>query len=263
MSQRVRHRAVKAASVTSVPHSERLAPARVHHQAPAAGLLQFQQLLGNRVLGELLRSAAPEEAPPQSACSCGGSCPECSEELEAKARRPTESPPDVEDFDDEGLMPAEALSPCLSFAWSSGLLDRAKRGPLEAFGPGPHEDSATIVCNGSDGYRVKLEGTWVNKEPYIKCGIRDCVRAHEESHKADWEKRFPDGCKGKKDGDPVPTGGPGYADFLRQSECRSYTGEVPCGESLLASASAECKPTVENQLNVWKKRKKSYCEGGC
>ena len=41
------------------------------------------------------------------------------------------------------------------------------------------------------------------------CGIEDCVRRHEQSHATDWAGRWPDGCKGKKDGDTIPLGGAG------------------------------------------------------
>jgi len=156
-------------------------------------------------------------------CTCGGSCSSC--------QHAHENPPGVDNFDDEGLL--------------------------------PHEDAATIVCDGAGDYTVSMG--WAATAP---CGIGDCVRGHEESHARDWRKRFPNGCKNadgtpKAAGSQVPVGGPGYADFLRESECRSYTGEIPCGEALLAKSNAACKPRVQSQLDTWKKRKSSYCGGGC
>jgi len=122
----------------------------------------------------------------------------------------------------------------------------------------PHAGAATIVCDGSGGYRVQLN-SWAG----AKCGIEACVRKHEESHAADWRKRWPEGCKGKADGDQIPLGGPGYDDFLKKSECDAYTTEVPCEEAALAGASKECKPYVQNILDDTKAQQKKYCGGGC
>jgi hypothetical protein len=122
----------------------------------------------------------------------------------------------------------------------------------------PHQGAATIVCDGSGGYRVQLN-SWAG----AKCGIEACVRRHEESHAADWKKRWPDGCKGKADGAQIPLGGPGYDDFLKKSECDAYTTEVPCEEAALAGASKECKPYVQGVLDDTKQQQKKYCGGGC
>ncbi len=118
----------------------------------------------------------------------------------------------------------------------------------------PHDDSATIVCDGKGGYRVSLG--WAEN---ATCGIKECVRGHEQSHANDWKKRWPKGCKDKPDGGDIPLGGPGYDEFLKASECRSYTGEVPCGQKLLKKATGDCKDTVKEQLDTWKSRKASYC----
>jgi hypothetical protein len=175
------------------------------------------------------------------------------------AAGPFEAPPDTDLEDDEfaaeaapGIMPgtagARATGGCALATTLDGSADDR-----------PHQDSATIECDGAGGYRVYLG--WAAT---ATCGIRDCVRGHEESHIRDWQGRWPNGCKNddgtsRAAGARVPTGGDGYADFLRQSECRAYTGEVPCGERLLASATDECKPTVESQLATWRSRKTSYC----
>ena len=146
-----------------------------------------------------------------------------------------EAPPDVERDDDEFAL----------------------EGPDDA--KLPRQDSATIVCDGAGGYRVSPG--W---SATATCGIGDCVQAHEESHARDWRARWPNGCKNadgtaKPDGTTVPTGGEGYAAFLRASECRAYTGEVPCGEALLRNANDACKPVIQRQLGVWRSRKTSYC----
>jgi hypothetical protein len=127
----------------------------------------------------------------------------------------------------------------------------------------PHQGAATIVCDGSGDYRVALN-SWAG----AKCGIEDCVRRHEESHAADWRKRWPDGCKNadgtpKPDGSQIPLGGPGYDDFLKKSECDAYTTEVPCEQAALAGATKECKPYVQGVLDDTKNQQKKYCGGGC
>jgi hypothetical protein len=100
------------------------------------------------------------------------------------------------------------------------------------------------------------------------CGIEDCVRKHEESHLGEWRVRYPEGCKNadgtpKPDATPVPTGGPGYEAFLKQSECTAYTNEIACQQANLAGASADCKTTIEDHLKGDVSMKNHYCGGGC
>jgi hypothetical protein len=180
-----------------------------------------------------------------ASCGCNGRCPACraAKALRTSAGglrpslvpvgRAVESPPGV---DDEGTVRA---APTAEAA--------------------PRDDDATIVCDGRGDYRVSPG--W---SASATCGVGDCVRGHEESHARDWRARWPNGCKNadgtpKPDGADIPLGGPGYAAFLRASECRAYTGEVPCGEGLLAAATDACKPTVTSQLSTWRSRKASYC----
>ncbi len=123
----------------------------------------------------------------------------------------------------------------------------------------PHQGSATIECDGSGGYRVNLG--WAAT---ARCGIRDCVRRHEESHITDWRGRWPNGCRNadgtnKPAGSQVPTGGDGYDAFLRQSECRAYNIEVPCEEALLRNASEDCRDYVRNILGDSRNQQRSYC----
>jgi hypothetical protein len=124
---------------------------------------------------------------------------------------------------------------------------------------GPHAGSATIVCNGSGGYRVDLGG-WAS----APCGIVGCIRQHEQSHISDWEGRFPQGCKNgdgtpKADGTACPTGGDGYDAFLKRSECTAYGVEQPCEEALVASASGDCRSKVQNVLDDTKRQKTRFC----
>ena len=129
-------------------------------------------------------------------------------------------------------------------------------------GPGAPPEragSATIVCNGAGGYGVQLN-SWQGAPD----GVEACVSQHEQSHATDWAGRWPDGCKNadgtaKPAGTAVPTGGPGYADFLKRSECRAYTGEVPCEETALRNAPAADKAYVQGVLDQSKQLKTNYC----
>ena len=69
---------------------------------------------------------------------------------------------------------------------------------------------------------------------------RACTTKHEESHIADWKGRYgPNLCQGVPDGQ-LPLGGDGYAEFLRQSECKAYKVGKACREEFVKS-SAGCR----------------------
>lgn len=123
----------------------------------------------------------------------------------------------------------------------------------------PHNGSATIVCDGRGGYRVSMG--WAAS---ARCGIRECVRRHEESHITDWQRRWPDGCRNadgsaKRDGTAVPTGGDGYAAFLRRSECTAYRVEIPCETELLASAPEDCRDYIQHILDDSRRQERHFC----
>jgi hypothetical protein len=123
------------------------------------------------------------------------------------------------------------------------------------FRPGqPHAGSATIVCDGSDGYRVDL-GSWAG----ATCGTKDCVIVHENQHIVDWTGRWPDGCKGKANGAKIPLGGPGYAAFLKDSECKAHTADLGCAFNLAVDAAGDCKTTVKNYIDLTSKQKAKFC----
>jgi hypothetical protein len=213
----------------------------VRRPALASRAPKLESLLGNRAFQNMV--AIGGAASPRR-CSCGGSCDKCSRDqsqiAETLARLPAPLRKSLESIGDDEL--EHFMAPSRH---------------IEHDGQ-PHQGAATIVCDGSGGYRVQLN-SWAG----AKCGIEACVRKHEESHAADWRKRWPDGCKGKANGDQIPLGGPGYDAFLKKSECDAYTTEVPCEEAALSGASKECKPYVQGVLDDTKKQKKAYCGGGC
>ena len=121
----------------------------------------------------------------------------------------------------------------------------------------PHFVDATIVCQGGD-YVVKLND-WGGKP----CGISDCVTVHESSHIDDWRGRWPNGCK-KADGSNqadgyLPTGGDGYADFLKKSECTAHTKDLDCAEAKLKAATGDCKTKLEAYVKLTRNQKAGFC----
>lgn len=118
----------------------------------------------------------------------------------------------------------------------------------------PHAGDATIVCDGAGGYRVDL-GSWAG----APCGTEGCVRTHENQHIADWKGRWPDGCKGKPDGGQIPLGGPGYAAFLKASECRAHTVDLICANVLLQTATGDCKAKVQKYVDLTEQQRKHWC----
>ncbi len=76
-----------------------------------------------------------------------------------------------------------------------------------------------------------------------------CTQAHEESHIKDWKDRYgEDLCKSVPDGS-LPVGGDGYAEFLRQSECKAYNAGKGCREKLLKNATDTDKATIQRAID--------------
>jgi hypothetical protein len=114
----------------------------------------------------------------------------------------------------------------------------------------PHFVDATIKCESGD-YVVKLND-WGGKP----CGISDCVTVHESSHITDWRARWPNGCK-KADGSNqpdgyLPTGGDGYAAFLKTSECTAHTKDLECAEKKRDAATGDCKTKLDDYAKLTK-----------
>jgi hypothetical protein len=76
-----------------------------------------------------------------------------------------------------------------------------------------------------------------------------CTQQHESSHIGDWKGRYGNIlCQGVADGS-LPTGGPGYDEFLRTSECRAYRIGKACRVALLATATDADKPAIQTGIN--------------
>lgn len=104
--------------------------------------------------------------------------------------------------------------------------------------------AATVVCNGSGGFRIYL-GAWLG----APCGIEECVRQHEQSHLDDINIRYPGGAVGQPDGAPHPTTGADYDTWLKMTECKAFGVERNCIVSLLDSNPTEaCRSRLEDHL---------------
>jgi hypothetical protein len=220
---------------------------RVNSLAHTDDLRELLGHAGIEQLGaQLFRATANE-----SSCSCGGTCDKCAGHA-VFFEGMTEYPPE----DENGLLINHCAAAAALARWSANHLSE----PSDDY---VHQGAATVVCNGAGDYRVAM-----NSFAGAPCGIEGCVRQHEESHIGELRARFPDGCKNpdgtpKPDGTPHPTGGPGYDAWLRQSECNAYTTEIACQEANLATASAACKPQIEEHLKGDRAMKSRYCGGGC
>lgn len=129
--------------------------------------------------------------------------------------------------------------------------------------PSPHQNEATIQCNGSGGYEI-LYGSYAN----ATCGTKSCVTAHESSHIADWQAKWSKGCTGKAKG-YLPKGDPPddplltvaeYNAFLKTSECTAHTADLNCANAL--PKTGDCKETVEHYINLTATQKARWCPGG-
>jgi hypothetical protein len=119
--------------------------------------------------------------------------------------------------------------------------------------------NATIVCDGKGGYEPQLNA-WAGAPG----GVEACVIGHEQSHARDWAARYPDGCVGadgkpRPEGSDIPLGGRRYPEFLRQSECRAYTGEVKCEEAALRTARPADRAFVQAILDDTRHQQAAAC----
>jgi hypothetical protein len=108
-------------------------------------------------------------------------------------------------------------------------------------------EMATIGCDGkgpTGDYEVVMTA-----EQKAACDA-ECIRAHEESHIADWKERYgKDSCRNKRKGflpgffywDPV------YREFHRRSECKAYKVSKTCDQYLLKSC-PKCKATAADSV---------------
>lgn len=244
-------------------------PGRRSSSRDASALLDLHGLVGNRAVERVLTGPVVHRcAPDRPDCDCG---PQERVERALAARQRAPQPHRAAG----GWMDPAASAAYRRGPWRAGPGDGscgleeeageevagAAREPAGRDAGHAHQPplqgggSATIVCDGSGGYRADLRG-WSG----APCGIEGCVRRHELSHAADWKRRWPNGCKGKKDGDAIPLGGKGYAAFLKQSECTAYTVELRCIRNVIAKNKDKgCRKTLKDHRDDTRRQRRSYC----
>lgn len=145
-----------------------------------------------------------------------------------------------------------------SFSPTKAVDERAEE--ANQLKPPPTQGSATIQCNGSGGYEVVL-----NSWSTATCGTRSCVVAHETSHMADWQAKWPNGCQGQPKG-YLPKGDPPdsplmtaaeYNAFLKESECKAHTVDLNCAKALPQTGG--CKKTVQDYIELTENQCKNWC----
>lgn len=241
-------------------------------------LRRLQQQYGNhyvqRVLQLTQRSVGRAETRPQKLEEEDEKCAECGQKhlveqtlpgrhddetgIAARPRTKYFDPEDVVASEEEGAETegeAEMAKPAFR-SNHKGVQAGSQQSALAAT-PRPHNGAATIKCVSGD-YAVDL-GAWAG----TSCDRPDCVTVHEESHKKDWKKRWPNGCK-QADGSNqpdgyLPLGGDGYAAFLKQSECDAHIADLKCAADKLKAATGGCKTTWQNYIKETKDEKKRFC----
>jgi RHS repeat-associated protein len=111
---------------------------------------------------------------------------------------------------------------------------------------------STIQCNGD---RTNGDYEVVNLNPGCD---RKCTQVHEESHIADWKQRYGAGsCRNRPRGF-LPTAGPDYDAFRKQSECKAYKAGKACREKLMC----KCGPGIRSGIDRDKRQIESNCAAG-
>lgn len=213
----------------------------------------------------LSHKAIPAKADSAEGCSCKtrisrGGCAGCEERKRANPSSP--SPERALRGMGKDLSRTPASNGVPLFAGPSKALGELGE-EREQAKPPPMAGSATIKCDGKGGYEVLLNG-WSG----AKCGTKNCVIAHENSHKADWQAKWPDGCKNQPKG-YLPKGDPPdkplmtvaeYNAFLKKSECKAHTADLNCAKALPKPKG--CKTTVDDYIKLTEKQRDNYCPKG-
>jgi hypothetical protein len=105
---------------------------------------------------------------------------------------------------------------------------------------------STIQCDGKGEYEVVNLNKGCDKA---------CTDMHEQSHIEDWKKRYgADSCKNKAKG-YLQLGGPGYSDFLDQSECKAYRIGKACREKAMGTGACDCSAGIKRDIDEIKGHK--------
>jgi len=98
----------------------------------------------------------------------------------------------------------------------------------------------TIVCDGKDGVTTQLGAT--GNADQTRC-LSDCIRKHEESHRADALAGNADLCKGKAANSQVTFNGEQKA-----SEFKAYDVEINCLTPQIDKVGEVCKKIIQDRI---------------
>jgi hypothetical protein len=118
----------------------------------------------------------------------------------------------------------------------------------------PHQGDATIVCDGSGGYRVDLRG-WAGRP----CGSRPASAVTSSSTSPTGSDAGPTGARTSPTAATSPWAATGYAAFLRASECSAYGVELTCATTALASATGDCRATLRAHVADTRAQRDRHC----
>jgi hypothetical protein len=193
--------------------------------------------------GRSFRQSCPLALPSPTLCPFGGACHTCPLKVHPSS---TDGKPTGFASPFKSGKPAKALG----LGFEGG--DREK--------PSPMQGGATIQCDGAGSYEIVYNG-WAG----AACGTRNCVTAHENSHIADWQAKWPTGCVGQAKG-YLPKGDPPdnplmtaaeYKAFLKKSECKAHTVDLNCAKALPKPAG--CEKTVDDYIDLTEKQRRKWC----
>jgi len=114
----------------------------------------------------------------------------------------------------------------------------------------------TIVCDGSGGITTQLNA--VGDANQVRCR-RDCVEAHEQSHKADALYENAKICEGVAAGKTVR---PKRGRQKNQTEVDASNAELDCLTPKLPTADATCRPIIEARVTQMKEYRQKYRDLG-
>jgi RHS repeat-associated protein len=106
----------------------------------------------------------------------------------------------------------------------------------------PIPGANTVICDGQGGIIAQIEP---NTET-AKCGVADCVRAHENQHIADWRSYgFAGSCAGRPRGTVVTFNSNCQ---VKRSERSATIAELDCLRSKCSGSCGECREIIERRI---------------
>ena len=118
----------------------------------------------------------------------------------------------------------------------------------------PHPGRGGFECDGSGGIEIYLPPGLSSLQS--KC-LGDCLRQHEDSHIQDFQTRYRNVCKGRRNGERPTFDSPKQNN---DSEKKAYDSELNCLQAKLNGLNGceECKDTIESRMKEIPLRRRQY-----